>query len=678
MRALWTGLLLCGLAPLAAQAEAGLTPIQVMRLRQVTQVVALRDGDAAFLRTAPRLAGDAPGPAYVEAWLLRGGVEQPLLTGKVRVSALAIDPQSGAPTVLHRGPEDEHPEVWSLRPAEPPQRLTRTPHGIASYAWRPDGGAIAFTVTEQPTAEQTRAAAAGFKQRIVDEDYRQLQLQVWDRETGGIRPLTKAGCVHGFVWAPDGTRLVAGIAPRNLVDDSYMATKLHVVDAATGDVKLLVDNPGKLGHAAWSPDSQRIAYVSAADRRDPHAGMLYVVGLDGAEPRALTEGLRGMVHHIEFAPDGAGILAAVSFGVRSRLARFDTQSGEQELLLPEHPPAFREFSVSPDGKSICIVGSTAHHPAEVYRLFPAAAFGRLSDSNPWLNGIPLGVQQVRTITARDGIPIEGLLIHPLQRADGERRPLVIVVHGGPEAHFDDGWLTSYSQWGQLLAARGWFGWFPNYRASTGYGVAFAKLDHGDVMGGEFEDHLDAIAQFAEEGLIDARRVGIGGGSYGGYTAAWAATAGTEHFAAAVSFVPFTDIRTKWLTSDIPSEFFHVHYEQKNPLAQAGYLADRSPLTWAAQCRTPLLLLGGTSDPRVHPSQPHMLWRAVEMHTDTPVRYVQYPGEGHGNRTNVYQYDYCVRTLRWFEHYLAPGDRRTAAPPPSELDYSAWYETAEKR
>jgi dipeptidyl aminopeptidase/acylaminoacyl peptidase len=160
------------------------------------------------------------------------------------------------------------------------------------------------------------------------------------------------------------------------------------------------------------------------------------------------------------------------------------------------------------------------------------------------------------------------------------------------------------------------------------------------MGGEFEDHLDAIDHFAQRGWVDAGRVGIGGGSYGGYTAAWAATRHSEHFAAAVSFVPITHVAATWLTTDIPWEYFY-------------------------------LLLGGTSDTRVHPSQPFMLYRAVEASTETPVRYVQYPGEGHGNRTNVYRYDYALRALRWFDHYLRAGDHRGDAPPPVDLEYEGW-------
>jgi dipeptidyl aminopeptidase/acylaminoacyl peptidase len=398
-----------------------------------------------------------------------------------------------------------------------------------------------------------------------------------------------------------------------------------------------------------------LAYIAGADRNDPHAGMLYVVDVTTKQVRALTEGLQGAVNHVAFGGDGA-IRAAVSLGVRSTLMRIDPRSGESKVELSADGQEFRTFELGVGGNPDLFRLSTPEHPFEVYARH-GDELKRLTDSNPWLADVAMARHEIVRFKARDGLEIEGILMHPLRRQEGVRSPLVIVVHGGPEAHFSNGWLTSYGNWGQVLAAKGFALWFPNYRASTGYGVAFAKANFGDVMGGEFNDHLDAIDHFAGKGLIDPDRVGIGGGSYGGYAAAWAATRHTDRFAAAVSFVPFVDIRTKWFTSDIPYEFYLVHYQEKWPHEQSGYLSDRSPLTHAAQCRTPLLLLGGTSDTRVHPSQPMMLHRAVLFQTKTPTRYVQYPGEGHGNRTNVAQYDYVIRTMQWFEHYLQPGNRR---------------------
>ena len=93
--------------------------------------------------------------------------------------------------------------------------------------------------------------------------------------------------------------------------------------------------------------------------------------------------------------------------------------------------------------------------------------------------------------------IEGVLLYPLDFQEGQRYPLVIVVHGGPESHYNNGWMTGYSSWGQLLSRKGYFVWYPNYRSSTGRGVAYAKNDHGDLAGTEF-DWIITLCGHADE------------------------------------------------------------------------------------------------------------------------------------------------------------------------------------
>lgn len=649
-----------------------------MQMKSVSGVYLSPDGKKlAFTRTSPRLAEDRPGTAYNHLYLMDvdSGVERLLIGGKRGVSGLAFSPDGDSITLRHRGEGDAHNEIWQLPlNGEEMTKLTETPHGVGNYRWRPDGGAIAYTVKDPSPPARAKARAAGFQQIVKDEDYDHVSLWLWDRETGDSERLTETVTVTSFEWEPGGKHLAAAIAPRNLVDDSYMFVRLHLVVPAENKVELLVENPGKLGSYAWSEDGQTLAYLSAADVRDPHAGMLYRVSIGSEAGQPLNPSLRGMYHQVEWTSSAGqvSILAALSEGVETSLVNVDPGSGEMRSLVEGDDLAFRSF-VRGAGQ-IYAIASRADHGNELYRLRQDGKHQRLTFSNPWLEKIKLGVQETRRFESVGDVEIEGLLIYPVGYEEGKRYPLVILAHGGPESHFSDGWNTNYSAPGQVLAGRGYFAWYPNYRASTGYGVEFAKMDHGDPMGTEFDDHLAAIAQFAEAGIVDPDRVGVIGGSYGGYTAAWAATAKSEHFAAAVSFVPFVDIRTKWYTSDIPWEFYFVHYEEKWPHEQAGFLADHSPLTYAANCRTPLLLLGGTADPRVHPSQPHMLYRAVQMATKTPVRYVQYPGEGHGNRSNTNQYDYLLRGLRWLGYYLREGDHRMDPPPPLDLDYADWYAT----
>ncbi|MBL8749921.1 MAG: S9 family peptidase [Planctomycetes bacterium] len=682
----------------------GLTVEQALTLRTVTNPQLGADF-VAFSLVVPRPIADGPGGAYLHLGVIDGlskltaesvAKEKPnvtwLVAGKDTAPAMAVRP--GTREVSFVRAQDGVPQVLVMPidggDATP---FAKTP-AVNAYRWRPDGKAIAFTSLDSMPDERAAARKRGLQPVVVDEDWRHLSL--WIAEEGKEpRKVTNDVTVFDHQWSPDGTKIACAVAPKNTVDDSYMFTRLKVLDVAGGALTKLVDNPGKLGPFAWSPDGKMLAYVTAADRNDPHAGQVWFADVQaGQSSRTRVRSMRpSSVADVQWPAEK--MLCLDHMGVRSALGATATSGSVADssaFVLPRRaegpdapilstllgsafaPERGQIMAFAENGTARVVAMGLPAQPPELFLVAPVPGVDltqaiRLTDSNPQLASVALGEQTIETIRARDGVEFEGILIKPVGYQPGTKYPFVIVVHGGPEAHFSDGWLTNYSNWGQLLAARGYASWYPNYRSSTGYGTAFAKHDHGDPMGKEFSDHLDAIAHFSKAGLIDDTRVGIGGGSYGGYTAAWAATKHSEHFAAAVSFVPFVDLRTKWLTSDIPYEFYYVHYQEQWPWQQPGLMADRSPLSWVTSCRTPLLVLGGTADPRVHPSQPFMLYRAVKFATDTPVRYVQYPGEGHGNRTSGYQLDYALRTLQWFDHYLkGDGERRKKPLPPMDLDY----------
>jgi len=652
-------------------AQSPMTPIQAVSLKRVSGPIVSPDGKlVAFFRTEARLAEDKPGGHFRHLCVIpangKPGDERVLLGGKRVVSGAAFSPDGTSITYLDaRG--TPHREVYALPlNGGEPVRVTESKHGVSSYKWSPDRSMIAYVARDPIPAPRAAGRRLGFGQEMFEEDWTHLSLWVWDVAKRTPRRLTSGRTVLSYEWSRDGSRIAIGSAPRNVVDDTYMFVRLWSVDLEADRVTKLVENPGKLGAFAWSPDGKTLAYISAENPRDPHAGMLYFLDTSSGKVTPYDNGFAGMFHTVEWSGDKV-VRGVLSKGVIT--CAYEISPGLYTKVT-ELPVACRALTTGTGGVAFG-AGSTGSHPDELFR-FEGKAATRMTDSNSWLGAVALGKQTVERVKMSDGAEVEGLLIHPIGAA--ENRPLVIVAHGGPESHFSNGWLTSYSQWGQILAGRGYYVWYPNYRASTGYGVRYAMADHGDPMGREFEDHIDAVAYFAKAGLVDSKRVGLGGGSYGGYTAAWAATRHSKHFAAAVSFVPFVDIRTKWLTSDIPWEFYYVHYEERWPWQQQAFLGERSPLTFATDCRTPLLLLGGTADPRVHPSQPHMLYRAVKMGTTTPIRYIRYPGEGHGNRINTNRYDYLIRTLRWFEHYLRPGDHRMTPPPGVDLDYSSWAAT----
>jgi dipeptidyl aminopeptidase/acylaminoacyl peptidase len=257
-----------------------------------------------------------------------------------------------------------------------------------------------------------------------------------------------------------------------------------------------------------------------------------------------------------------------------------------------------------------------------------------------------------------------VLVRPLEEKKDQHYPLILCVHGGPESHDDGGWQTGYSKPGQIAAAQGIATFYPNYRGSTGRGVAFSELSQGDPAGKEFDDLIDAVDHLISTGLVDKDKVGVTGGSYGGYATAWCSTKFSERFAAGVMFVGISDHVSKVGTTDIADEEYFVHM-MKRPWEEWSKLLERSPITYAGQCKTPLLILGGKDDPRVNPGQSRELYRQLKLHGQAPVRLVIYPGEGHGNRKACSRLDYNLRMMEWMVHYLkGPG----GAMPPFEIDF----------
>ncbi|WP_287011134.1 prolyl oligopeptidase family serine peptidase [Idiomarina sp.] len=259
-------------------------------------------------------------------------------------------------------------------------------------------------------------------------------------------------------------------------------------------------------------------------------------------------------------------------------------------------------------------------------------------------------QETMTYEARDGLKLEGIVVYPTDYEEGKRYPLMMVIHGGPESHYSNGWLDRYGSPVKHAAAKGYALFFPNYRGSTGRGVEFSKLGQNDYAGKEFDDIVDAKKHLVDIGLADESSVGITGGSYGGFASAWGATAQTEHFAASVMFVGISNNLSKFGTTDIAKEMHAVH-ARSYPWDKWEWYLERSPIFHAEKARTPILIMHGKEDTRVHPSQSMELYRYLKTHGNVPVRLVLYPGEGHGNRKVAAQLDYSMRLMRWMDSFL---------------------------
>lgn len=374
-------------------------------------------------------------------------------------------------------------------------------------------------------------------------------------------------------------------------------------------------------------------------------------------------------HVASFAwKDESTLLYLANEGVATKVGTVNLK-GDKQTLIEGDGPVLSGLSLSDDGQTVACTGSSPRHPSEVFRLeIDGNRAKRLTNSNSCLREMRFARQEVVDWKARDGLELQGILIYPLNYIEGRRYPLIMSVHGGPESHISNGWVTSYSRPGQVGAARGSAVFYPNYRGSTGRGVAFSKLGQADAAGREFDDLVDGVDHLIVKGIVDKDRVGITGGSYGGYASAWGATYYSHRFAASVMFVGISDNVSKLGTTDIPEEMYLVHH-LKRLWDDWDYFLKSSPIRYVQKNRTPTLILHGKSDPRVHPSQSLELYRHLKTLNQAPVRLIWYPGEGHGNRRAAARFDYNVRMLRWMEHYLqGPGGEA----PDHAIDYAKEY------
>jgi len=533
----------------AVEAGEGLSFEQLAAIRSVNQVEISPGGSfIAYTLDVPRRPGvDPDGSAWRELHVVsvEGGTDATYVGGEVRVSSIRFSPDGQLITYLAKRTGDDHTSLWAIPLAGgESRRLLAFETAIADYWISPDGKRVAFVAEEPECDERKERVEAGYSQEIFEEDW--LPKKVWlaplspfelpfDDPSAAADDEDKPssydldGSIFHVRFSPDGRSLAVDIAPRPLVDDELMFRKVVIIDAESGEVLTRFDNPGKLGSFEFSPDGSNLAMISAADSNDPAAGRLLVGTTEGGPLRDVLPDLEGHLRTFVWQ-DATTLMFITDEREETRLGEVDIVSLEQKTLATSgtvtggiRVPVMAKMSLSGDGQRIALVGESPVHPPEVYTMAHGDAVPtRLTVSNPWLSSVDLASQEVFHHQARDGLDLSGVLIRPA--VDSEMpAPLILMVHGGPEGHRRNGWLTRYSAPGQLAAARGYVVFYPNYRGSTGRGVEFSKLGQHDAAGGEFDDLVDAVDALVEAGIADTNRVGVTGGSYGGYATAWLAT-----------------------------------------------------------------------------------------------------------------------------------------------------------
>ena len=664
-----------------AQSWAGnvMTPEDVLKIKTCMAATVSPNGQwIAYTVNVPRLANDEAGGAYSELHVLTvaTGETRPFITGKVTIRSPQWSPDSAQIAFLTTRGQNTLSQVWTIPVGGgEAAQITTSDTDVLAFRWHPTGDKLGYIAITPSSKKEKELQKRGYGFVTYEENLKHRNLYLIatnlaqaDRKA---EQLTDGITVWEFVFSPDGKMAAATCSPKNLVDHQYMFQNLYVLDLTTRQLSQLTHHAGKLGNFEYSPDSKRLVYGAALERKDHAVSQVFCLDAQGGEPVNLTPA--GLEAHVAWVgwQDAATIIYLASEGVYNSLTAMSLNDKRPRPLLHSKTCGviFNAPDTTLDGRLYVMTGHSPELPTEVYRWSPGQELQRLTTVNPWLLQESLGRQEVIRYVTRDGVSEEGILVYPVDYAAGQKYPLIVTVHGGPESHYSQGWLTGYFHPAQVLAAKGYLVFHPNYRASTGYGTAFALAGYGDPAGKEFDDIADGIEHLVKIGLADPERIGLGGGSYGGYAAAWFATFYTKYVKAVTMFVGVSNLISKRNTTDIPYEELYVH--SGRGLEEMWELSlKRSPIYWASQSKTAVLILGGLSDPRVHPGQSLELYRRLNMNNHPAVRLVQYPGEGHGNARQPGRIDVLYRHLQWYDWYVRDRKPLDGAMPP--LDISNCY------
>jgi dipeptidyl aminopeptidase/acylaminoacyl peptidase len=443
------------------------------------------------------------------------------------------------------------------------------------------------------------------------------------------------------VWAVDGRTIYAN---REKVDST--ATEIWRIDVATGAATRVLGESGTIYRVMdVSPDGAWLAVTTDVTIGRPRAGLY---NPDTKQWKWLKPIIWDQ-SAIRFTRDGKSLLVESSDDLRTTLVRYDLATGTETPL--KMPPGLNyttgNDTRSPDGRSLLVVNMAANVAGELNRYDLAndtvTPITRLALAS--LRPEALATSQMVTYKSFDDTLISALVTMPANLKRDGSNPAIVLPHGGPTAKTDD----YFDDIAAALASRGYIIIAPNFRGSTGYGKEFQAANYDDMGGGDLKDTIAAKQFLVESGYVDPKRVGIFGGSYGGFMTLMAIGKAPDEFAAAVQLFGIINWRTMYRDMDEQLKAYLrslMGTPEENP---EGY--DRaSPLTYLANAKAPLLSLQGENDIRVPRGQAQEV-EDILMTKGSTVETVFYSAEGHGFRKRENQLDSLKRTVEWFDRYL---------------------------
>ena len=562
-------------------------------------------------------------------------------------------------------------QVWVLdRRGGEARQLTEVEEGVGSYRWSPDGSRLLLSVRD-PEPEETWADGkenAPQAPWVIDRlqfkrdrtgyltGNRHTHLYTLDLASKALTQITSGDYDESqAVWSPDG-RYVAFVSNRTEEPDGNQNTDIWVVASDNTDegqtLLRVTTNPGSDSSPAWSPDGDRIVYVTGVepDLIWYATRHLAVVSSGGGEPEILTRALDRNVSSPRFTADGDGILFRLEDSAENHLARIGRDGDNLERIV-QGPLSAGSFDLGPGG-TIALLVATLERPNEIHVLSGRDLRQVTHTNDEFLSGIRLAEVKNVQFPSLDGTEIEGFVTLPVGYQEGLRYPTLLRIHGGPVSQF----RHAFNFEAQLFAAKGYVVVQTNPRGSSGYGQAFSADLWAEWGVRDYEDVLAGIDYAIEQGWADPDRLGVGGWSYGGILTNHVITQ-TDRFAAAI-----TGASEVLYIANYGHDHYQLQWEKELGLPWEGdnrqAWEDISPFNKVDRVTTPTLIMGGEEDWNVPIQNSEQLYQALRR-LGVPTQLVVYPGQAHGLRPPSYQKDRYERYLAWYDQWVKPGVKPVA-------------------
>jgi dipeptidyl aminopeptidase/acylaminoacyl peptidase len=562
--------------------------------------------------------------------------------------------------------ETPRTQVWLLPTSGgEPRRLTSLLNGASSFQWSPDGARLVVVSRSGPSdtakspSDVRHYKNANYKFNDTGWfDDKRAHLWVVEAASGRSTQLTSGDDWNDSdpQWSPD-SRRIAFVSDRSgKAFDESRDTDVWVVDANGGPLTKISDHPTGDNSPRWSPDGQTIAFVSSVPET-AHPKIWLAPNAGGAASRLAVDGLDLIPGGLRWAENGRALYFETGAKGTTQLYRVDLAT-RRTAPVTSGERTVRQADISDKSGKLAYA---VNDPTHLDDLYVADLSGRNEKQLTHLNAAlwkQLNLVPVERVAFKgaDGWDVDGFFMKPAGWEPGKKYPMVLTIHGGPAGMYGFDWYHEF----QVYASRGWAVFFTNPRGSTGYGEKFERGIALNWGGNDYVDVMNGVdAALAKYPWIDKDRLGVTGGSYGGYLTNWIVSH-TNRFKAAVTLRSLSNFISDDGTRD--GAYGHADDFGGDIFEKHDLYWNASPLKYVKNVKTPTLVLHSDNDFRVPIEQGEQWFRALR-HFGVPSEIVFFPRENH-NLTRTGEPKHLVESINWqvywFDRYL--NSNANALPP----------------